>query len=62
MLTLKDAIQHDKLDEFVRQEEARGAGPVDCQELDAAITKIIKQPQSENRTSRSASGDGSTGK
>lgn len=61
MLTLKDAIQHDKLDEFIRQEEARGVEPADSAELGAAMEAVIQQ-QSKNQTLRSPSRGGSTGK
>ena len=54
MLSLNEAIRSDRLGEFIAQEEARGAGPVDHAALAA--------PQSEGQTSRSASDDGSSGK
>jgi hypothetical protein len=34
MLTLSQALKTGKLVEFVKQEEARGIGPVDQKELD----------------------------
>lgn len=61
-LTLSEAIRRGRLDEFIAQEEARGVGPIDKAELDAALAKAIKSPQSADRTSRSPSRDGSTGK
>jgi len=62
MLTLKQALEDGRLAEFAAQEEARGIGPIDRAELDRAVAKLIRAPQSEDRTSRSSSGDGSTGK
>lgn len=63
MITLSKALETGRLDEFIKQEEARGLGPVDRNELDAAIKKLATTPlKSRGRTSRSASGDGSNGK
>lgn len=62
MLTLADAIKDGRLQDFIAQEEARGVGPVDRAGFDALAAKVIKAPQPEDQTSRSASGDGSTGK
>lgn len=60
MLTLMDAIRHDKLEEFIRQEEARGVvGDRDA--FDRLIKAAVKPPRSEDRTSRSASSGGSSG-
>lgn len=61
-LTLKKALEMNRLDDFVAQEEARGFDPIDRAELDAAIAKILTPPQSEDQTSRSPSSGGSTGK
>lgn len=61
-LTLRDAIRDDRLSEFIAQEEARGVGPTDLQKFADALETTIKQPQSEDQTSRSASRDGSRGK
>ena len=61
MLSLSEAIRTGRLKEFVAQEEAR-VGPIERAEFDAAVAALIKAPQSEGRTSRSSSGDGSTGK
>lgn len=61
-ISLSDALKSGRLDEFVAQEEARGVGPADLAKLDAALATLIKPLQSEDRTSRFPSGDGSTGK
>lgn len=62
MLSLREAIESNKLAEFISQEEARGVGPINRAQLDRAIAKIVKAPQSKCRTSRSPSHDGSSGK
>lgn len=62
MLTLSQAIKDGRLQEFIAQEEARGIGPIGRAELDRSIAVLIKARQSEDQTSRFASGDGSTGK
>lgn len=61
MISLRTAIRDGRLDEFVQQEEARGVGPASREDLDAALARLIKSEQSEDRTSRSPSGDGSDG-
>lgn len=61
-LTLSEALEEGRLPEFIAQEEARGVGPADIAKLDRALEKVIRQPRSEDQTSRSASRDGSTGK
>jgi hypothetical protein len=63
MLTLTQAIKSGRLAEFIKQEEARGVGPIDRKELDATIKKLATTPlKSKDRTSRSSSGGGSTEK
>lgn len=61
-LSLSEAMKTGRLAEFVAQEEARGIGPANRADVDAALAKLIRQPQPANRTSRSASRGGSTGK
>lgn len=62
MITLSDAVKLGRIQEFVAQEEARGIGPADTSELDAALSRLIREPRSEGRTSHSPSPDGSSGK
>jgi len=62
MISLQQAIKEGRLKEFIAQETKRGIGPADRKELDEAIKRLIKQPQSTGRTSRSASRGGSRGK
>jgi hypothetical protein len=59
MLTLSDAVKSGRLQEFIKQEEARGIGPIDRAEFDALVTKAVKAPRSEDQTSHSSSRDGS---
>lgn len=62
MLTLSEAIKTDRLTDFIAQEEARGVGPIEREELDAAIKRLATiPPKSEDQTSRSSSDDGSSG-
>jgi hypothetical protein len=60
MLTLSEAVKSGRLQEFIAQEKARGVGPIDRADLDRALAKAIKAPQSKDQTSRSLSRDGST--
>ena len=62
MISLSQALKEDRLSDFIAQEEARSIGPVDRADFGALTATLIKAPQSENQTSRSSSGDGSTGK
>lgn len=61
MLTLREAVEMNRLPDFIAQEEARGVGPIDRQELDAVVVKLVKQPRSEDRIHRSSSFDNSAG-
>jgi hypothetical protein len=62
-MTLSNALKSGRLREFIEQEEARGIGPANTKEVDAAIKALAATlPQSEDRTSRSSSDDGSNGK
>jgi hypothetical protein len=62
MLTLSEAVKTARLQEFIAQEEARGIGPASRAEFEALTEALIKAPQSKDQTSRSPSGNGSTGK
>ena len=62
MLSLKEAIKLGKLTAFIRQEEARGVGPINEQEFDSALSSTITRPQSVDQTSRSLSRGGLTEK
>ena len=59
MLALAEAIKTGRLAEFIAQEEASGrVGNRNA--FEATIRAAVKQPQSEDRTSRSPSRDDST--
>jgi hypothetical protein len=61
MIDLASAVKEGRLDDFIAQEEGRGVGPADPRELDEALSRLITAGKSEDRTSRSASSDGSSG-
>jgi hypothetical protein len=61
-LPLAKALETNRISEFVAQEEARGIGPIDRADFEGAVNKVVKERPPKDRTSRSASGDGSTGK
>jgi hypothetical protein len=61
-LTLSDALQTNRLEEFIRQQEAAGTGPATETEVLEAIAKVAKSGKSAGRTSRSTSAGGSTGR
>jgi hypothetical protein len=62
MLSLSQAIKQGKIAEFIAQEEAREVGPIDHVEFGTLAAALVRAAQSENQTSRSVSGDGSSGK
>ena len=57
MLTLKDALTQNRLEEFIEQEEARGVGPAPAKKFDRLLTALIKAPPQEGQTSRFRDGD-----
>ena len=61
-LTLKKALKTNRLDEFARQQEIAGVGPIDARELAHALAAAVKLHLSKGRTSRSASHGDSRGK
>jgi len=61
-LSLSEAIRDDRLEDFIAQEEARGVGSANSAEVMQVIEAVARPPQSEDRTSRSPSRDGSNGK
>lgn len=62
MLSLREALENGRLQEFIAQEEACGAGPISEAEFDETASIVIKTPQSDDQTSRSPRRDGSRGK
>jgi len=64
-LTLSEALKNGRLQDFVAQEEGRGIGLSDQRKFLSMIRKEVLSPrdeQLEDRTLRSPSADGSTGK
>jgi hypothetical protein len=61
-LSLSTAIKEDRLEEFIQAQEAAGIGPVKEADFLSAASKVIKPATRSDRTSRSASHGGSTGK
>jgi hypothetical protein len=50
-LTLKKALSENRLSEFIAQEEARGVGPANKKDFDAAVRLLATTPlRSEDRT------------
>ncbi len=46
LLTLKKALSESRFAEFIKQEEKRGAGPINAADLEAALVEILKPQQS----------------
>lgn len=61
-LSLSKAVKENRLEEFIRQQEAAGIGPVNEAAFLKAASKVIKHEPRSDQTSRSASRDGSSGK
>lgn len=59
MLTLKEAIETNRLEEFIKQAEKAGVGPIDERLFLKAARRVIKPEPRSDRTSRSASRGGS---
>ena len=49
-LTLREALATDRLDDFVRQEEARGVELANGSDLERALALLITQRRSEDRS------------
>ena len=49
-LTLREALASDRLEDFVRQEEARGVELANGSDLERAIALLITQRRSEDRS------------
>ena len=50
-LTLKAAIEADRLEDFAEQAEAEGIGPINSEEFENRLGRFIA-PQPEDQTSR----------
>lgn len=62
MLSLREAMESGRLQEFIAQEEARGVGPINEGEFNEIASAVIKTRQSDDQTSGSPRRDGSRGK
>lgn len=60
-LTLKKAIESNRLEDFIAQAEADGIGPVDRDELDKALRRVITSREGSRPASRSPDRGGSRG-
>ena len=49
-LTLREALASDRLEDFVRQEEARGVELANGSDLERALALLITRRQSEDRS------------
>jgi len=61
-LSLKKALEKNRLADFIVQEEARGVGSADSAELERLLAEVAKPVKSADQTSRSADPDGWSGK
>ncbi len=59
MLSLSEAIESGRLQEFIAQEEARGVAPISEAAFDETASAVIKTPLSDDQTSGSLRRDGS---
>jgi len=50
-LSLKQALDEDRLIEFIAQAEAAGVGPIDETEFDQTAATVIKTPPQPDQTS-----------
>lgn len=61
-LTLRQARDERRLDEFIDQAEANGVGPVCVDDFDRVAAAAIRTPPQPDQTSGSPRRDGSRGK
>lgn len=61
-IMLAEAVKTGKLEEFARQQELAGVGPVDKERLDRLLNESIKAPRLGRQTSRSRYAGGSRDK
>ena len=61
MLTLAEALENGRLQEFIEQAEAGGIGPAHRAQFDALVGTLTA-PQPEGQTSRSRGGGSKRGK
>lgn len=51
MLTLHEAVKSGRLQEFIRQEESRGIGPIALARMDAGIAALLRSRLSAQKPS-----------
>jgi uncharacterized protein YehS (DUF1456 family) len=61
-LTLREALASDRLEDFVRQEEARGVELANGSDLERALALLITQRRSEDRSFAAALEKSSAGR
>lgn len=61
-LTLQEALQSRRLDEFIAQAERENVGPISEAEFDGTASIVIKTPPQDDQTSGSPRRDGLRGK
>ncbi len=59
MISLSQAINEDRLEDFINQEEARGVAPISEAEFDETASAVIKKPPQDDQTSGLPRLDGS---
>ena len=59
-ITLKEALEAHRLEDFIAQEEARDLEHASEADFDTVVTAAVKPPRPEDQTSRSPSGGDST--
>lgn len=59
MLSLREAVENGRLQEFIAQEEARGVASIAGAEFENTASIVIKTPQPDDQTSGSLHPDGS---
>lgn len=62
MLSLREALESGRLQEFIVQEEARGIEPISEVEFNETASTVIRTPPQDDQTSGSLPRDGSRGK
>ncbi len=59
MLSLTKALKKDRINEFIKQEQSRGVGPIRETEFEDTASILIKTPPQSDQTSRSPRRGGS---
>ena len=62
MIDLASAVKEGRLEDFIRQQEAAGVGPIDEAAFDLAASNVIKHETQSDQTSHCSSRDDLSGK